>query len=92
MEPLRVGLVGCGSMGREHLNLIARLPDARLVGVCDHYEPGAQRAGAEQGVPYWTDLEQFFAEAQNHRRYICVRPLGCTPIRDLRRRSAASTF
>jgi UDP-N-acetyl-2-amino-2-deoxyglucuronate dehydrogenase len=70
-EPLRVGLVGCGSMGREHLHIMARIPDARLVGVCDHYEPGAQRAGAEYGVPYWTDLERFYTEAKPQAIHLC---------------------
>src|SRR5262245_47968213 len=70
-KPLRVGLVGCGNMGREHLNIIARFPDACLVGVCDHYAPGAERAGADYGVPHWTDLERFYDEAKPQAVHLC---------------------
>lgn len=71
MEPLRVGLVGCGSMGREHLNIMARIPEAQIVGVCDHYEPGAQRVGAEKSIPYWTDVERFYDEAKPQAVHLC---------------------
>lgn len=34
-KPLRIGLIGCGAMGRKHLELWASVPDARVTAVCD---------------------------------------------------------
>lgn len=70
-EPLRVGLVGCGGMGNEHLKIIARLPDIRLVGVCDYREPRARRMSQQHDVPFWLDFEQFLDEAKPQAVHIC---------------------
>ena len=70
-EPLRVGLVGCGGMGNEHLNIIDRLPDARLIGVCDHREARARRMSAAHGVPCWLDYARFLREARPDVVHIC---------------------
>lgn len=34
-EPLRVGVIGCGAMGQEHVGLWTRTPGARITAVCD---------------------------------------------------------
>ena len=70
-EPLRVGLVGCGGMGNEHLKIIARIPHARLIGVCDHREPRARRMSAQHNVPCWLDYERFLDEARPQAVHIC---------------------
>lgn len=70
-ELLRVGLVGCGGMGNEHLKLIARIPGARLVGVCDHREARLKRMSAQHDVPGWRDYERFLDEAKPQAVHIC---------------------
>ena len=70
-EPLRVGLVGCGGMGNEHLNIIDSLPDVQLVGVCDHREERARRMSAAHNVPFWLDFTTFLEEAHLHVLHIC---------------------
>ena len=47
---VRVGLVGCGGMGRHHLNVLRALPDFEIVGLCDVSEDARARAGEEYGV------------------------------------------
>lgn len=42
--PLRTVLIGCGRICRKHLEVIAALPELRLVGVCDHVAERAERA------------------------------------------------
>lgn len=42
---VRIGLIGCGMIGREHLRRINELcPDAKLVAVSDVFEEGARKA------------------------------------------------
>ena len=70
-ESLRVGLVGCGGMGNEHLRIIAGLPGIELVGVCDHREARAQRMSAQHHVPCWLDYTEFLEEARPQAVHIC---------------------
>lgn len=70
-EPLRVGLVGCGGMGNEHLKIIASLPNIRLVGVCDEREARAQRMSAQHRAPAWLDYARFLDEARPQAVHIC---------------------
>ena len=42
--PVGVGVVGLGAWGREILSTLARLPEARVVAVCDTYAPSHKKA------------------------------------------------
>ncbi|MEE0278089.1 MAG: Gfo/Idh/MocA family oxidoreductase, partial [Agathobaculum butyriciproducens] len=47
MENLNIALIGCGMIGREHIERIQnRIRNARIVAVCDVFEEGAKK-GAE---------------------------------------------
>ena len=70
-ERFRVGLVGCGGMGNEHLNILARQPDVEVVGVCDDRAERAKRMSSEHGLPFWTDYERFLDEAAPQVLHIC---------------------
>ncbi len=70
-DKLRIGLVGCGGMGNEHLKLIARIPHVSLVGVCDQREARAQRMRAQHQVQAWLDYEKFLDEAKPDIVHIC---------------------
>src|SRR5262245_46766066 len=63
-ETLRVGLVGCGGMGHEHLKIMARIPGVRIVGVCDHRPERARRMSEGHRLPCWTDYPTFLEEAR----------------------------
>ena len=43
---MRVGLVGCGGMGRHHLGVMKRLPNVEIAAVCD-ISPKAAQSAAE---------------------------------------------
>ena len=62
-EPIRIALVGCGRISRNHFEAIARLSELKLVAVCDSVEARASQAGTEQGVPWFTNYETMLAEA-----------------------------
>jgi myo-inositol 2-dehydrogenase/D-chiro-inositol 1-dehydrogenase len=45
MQKIRYGIVGCGSMGREHIENIRALGDARVTALADPHAPSL-RGGA----------------------------------------------
>ena len=52
---LRAGLVGLGSMGRNHARVLGGLPGVDFVGICD---PAGDTGGVSGGVPVVHDLDQ----------------------------------
>ena len=47
MENLNIAMIGCGMIGREHIERIQnRIRGAQVVAVCDVFEEGAKK-GAE---------------------------------------------
>lgn len=51
MENLNIALIGCGMIGREHIERIQnRIRNARIVAVCDVFEESAKK-GAEIAAP-----------------------------------------
>lgn len=62
MPPLRVGVVGAGGWGRNHIAVFRSLPDVELVGFCDR-DPERRRAAAEEfGARGFADLAALAAE------------------------------
>lgn len=59
MKSMKIAVIGCGMIGREHIERIQnRIRDARVVAVCDVFEAGAKK-GAEiagEGVKVYTDF------------------------------------
>lgn len=70
-EPLRVGLIGCGGMGNEHLKIIDRIPEAELVGVCDYRQQRLTRMCQLHNAPGWLDYEEFLDDARPQAIHIC---------------------
>lgn len=53
---LKVGVVGCGAIGREHIaRLGGKLQRCRVVAVSDVFEEGARQAGGPFGARVYTD-------------------------------------
>lgn len=55
MKPLRVGVVGVGSLGQHHARILANLAGARLVGVIDPNEKQAAAIAAKHGCKVFAD-------------------------------------
>ena len=47
---IRIALVGCGRISRNHFDAIAKVDGLRLTAVCDSVEERARSAGEELGV------------------------------------------
>jgi predicted dehydrogenase len=61
---LRVGLAGLGSMGRNHLRILAGRDDIRLVAVADPIEPTLAGALAQTGAQGFAEPLAMIAEAE----------------------------
>lgn len=53
-ETLRIALVGCGRISRNHFEAIDRIDGLELAAVCDIVESRAREAGERGGVPWYT--------------------------------------
>jgi predicted dehydrogenase len=59
---LRVGLVGCGFMGRMHATVYSQVPDAELVGVFDEDPERGGKFATEHGTAYFDSFESLAAK------------------------------
>jgi len=50
-------LVGCGRISKRHLQVLAEMPEMKLLGVCDVQEARAKAVGEAAGVPFFLDAE-----------------------------------
>jgi len=51
---IRIGLLGCGRISKNHFEAIAKLPDAEIVACCDLLEDRAREAANLYSIPFWT--------------------------------------
>ncbi|MEM3659102.1 MAG: Gfo/Idh/MocA family oxidoreductase [Thermoproteota archaeon] len=62
MGLIRVGVIGCGVMGRYHARVYSELPGVRLVATADVVEKNARVAAREFGAEKWyTDYNDLLA-------------------------------
>ena len=64
LRPLRVGVFGAGSMGRNHVRLLSSLPGAELVGVYDPRPEAAEAAARDHGARVFPGLEELAGEIE----------------------------
>ena len=77
-RPIRLALVGCGRISKNHFDAIAKLDDLELVAVCDIVESRAREAGESQRVPWFTSYEQMLAQVPSDAVVIAT-PSGLHP-------------
>lgn len=64
MEPIRVGVVGIGSMGINHARVYSELPQTELVGVVDVDEERAKSCAERYHTQGFTSYESLFDKVQ----------------------------
>lgn len=69
---LRVGLMGCGFMGRMHASVYGLLEGAELVSVMDHRQEKAAKFGEEFGAAAFDDFDSFLAQGELDAVDICL--------------------
>ncbi len=54
-QPVRVGVIGLGAMGRNHVRVLAELPEAELVAVADTNESARADVARSRRIPAYED-------------------------------------
>jgi UDP-N-acetyl-2-amino-2-deoxyglucuronate dehydrogenase len=75
---VRIALVGCGRISRNHLEAIERVEGLRLVSVCDVVEERAREAGERHAVPWFRSIEEMLQAVPSDAVAICT-PSGLHP-------------
>ena len=75
---IRVALLGCGRISKNHFDALAKLPGLELVAVCDLVTERAEQAGMLYNVPWFTSYELMLAEVQSDAVIIAT-PSGLHP-------------
>jgi UDP-N-acetyl-2-amino-2-deoxyglucuronate dehydrogenase len=77
-DRVRVALVGCGRISKNHFEAISRIEGLELVAVADADLARAQAVAAEYGVPPFGSLEEMLARVPSDLVSICT-PSGLHP-------------
>lgn len=62
MKPIRVGVVGIGSMGRNHARVCAELPQIELAGIVDLDEARVAPLAEQYGTKYYKDYQSLYGQ------------------------------
>jgi predicted dehydrogenase len=61
-EPVRIGIIGTGQIGKHHIDNYSKIDGAELVAVADINEAEAQRVAEQYAIPHvYTDFRQLLA-------------------------------
>lgn len=75
---VRIVLVGCGRISRNHFDAIRRIDGLQLVAVCDSDAGRAELAGTAEGVPWYTSLDEMLMHVPSDAVVIAT-PSGLHP-------------
>jgi UDP-N-acetyl-2-amino-2-deoxyglucuronate dehydrogenase len=75
---VRVALIGCGRISRNHLEAIGKVDGLELVAVADSDLARAEAVGAAQGVPAFGSVDEMLVKAPSDLVAICT-PSGLHP-------------
>jgi UDP-N-acetyl-2-amino-2-deoxyglucuronate dehydrogenase len=76
--PVRVALVGCGRISRNHFDAIEKIDGLELAAVCDIVPDRARAAGERYRVPFFESFEEMLASVRSDAVAICT-PSGLHP-------------
>jgi len=69
---IKIGVVGCGRISKNHFDAIREEKRFELVAVCDIIEDRARKAGEEQNVPYFLELTEMLDSVKMDILSICT--------------------
>lgn len=75
---IRLALVGCGRIAKNHLDAVSKIDDLAFVSVCDTDGARAKMMGDGLGVPWFTDIDAMLASVPSDAVVIAT-PSGLHP-------------
>src|SRR5688572_8602077 len=76
--PIRVAVVGCGRISRNHFDAIEKINGLELAAVCDIVGERARAAGERYGVPSFESFDEMLASVRSDVVALCT-PSGMHP-------------
>lgn len=71
-DKIKMGLVGCGKVGRTHANILNSLPESDFSAVCSRTLKSAEEFGRIYDVQAYTDVEEMIEKSQVEAIIICT--------------------
>jgi UDP-N-acetyl-2-amino-2-deoxyglucuronate dehydrogenase len=79
MQKVKIGLIGCGRISKNHLDAVSQIPEAEFVAVCDCEPERARQVAQEQGIKgIYTDHHEMLKQEKLDLVSICT-PSGMHP-------------
>lgn len=79
MQKVKLGLIGCGRISKNHLDAVSQIPEAEFVAVCDCIPDKAQKVAAEYGITkIYSDHHEMLKNEELDLVSICT-PSGMHP-------------
>lgn len=81
MNPLRIGIIGCGKIADGHADVLAHMPEAQLVAVCDREPILAEQLAVRYRIPAWySDAQQMLERERLDVVHITTPPGAHLPL------------
>ena len=74
VDTIKVGLIGCGDIGKAHLEAWQEIPDAQLVAICDVDRERMEQVAVTYGIEGYLSSTDMIEERELHAVDICVPP------------------
>ena len=72
VEKMRIGVVGCGNIGKVHAKAIKNLKDAELAAVSDQWRTNSESVAHEFGCAWYTDHREMMAKENLDILTVCT--------------------
>ena len=77
-QTVRLALLGCGRISRNHIDAVARIDGLEFVAACDVDASRAEQVGSALGVPHFTSFDEMLARVPSDAVVIAT-PSGLHP-------------
>ncbi len=72
MEPVGIGIIGCGNVAKIHAEAITRVPELKLASVCSRSLESAKKLAFPYGIQAHASLEKFLADKSLAAVSVCT--------------------
>lgn len=74
MENKKLVIIGCGNIGRYHLDHFLKMDDVKIAGVCDIIKERADAFAAEAKCPAFYEFKEMYDAVKPDMVFVCIPP------------------